>query len=216
MPHLTRFLLANAVLLMPRSSGTADNGGAAADVPQPLSLEERFAKLEADAADAKAAGAENARKLEGLERNNAELLAGNERLSAELAAAKTTPAPTIDPRAAPAAHAGPASAPPPDELEFAVNDRVQLVPPQKGILGVDCSILRIEVTPAMAPESMPKGTIVAAKRAPRFFDENPMIEVDFDNHGRGEVDVRRLRFVDGFTRAEAGPPVFDPSVIRYG
>lgn len=81
----------------------------------------------------------------------------------------------------------------PDDLVLLeVGARVLLLPPSKGRLNVDCSALRIELTPDDKP--VPGRVIAPLKRA-RYHDEQDTIEVDFDAHGRAVVDALRVRFV---------------------
>lgn len=81
----------------------------------------------------------------------------------------------------------------PDDLVLLeVGARVALLPPSKGRLNVDCSALRIELTPDDKP--VPGRVIAPLKRA-RYHDEQDTIEVDFDSHGRAVVDALRVRFV---------------------
>jgi len=81
---------------------------------------------------------------------------------------------------------------PDDLVRLEVGARVLLLPPSKGRLNVDCSALRIELTPDDKP--VPGRVIAPLKRA-RYHDEQDTIEVDFDSHGRAVVDALRVRFV---------------------
>ena len=97
--------------------------------------------------------------------------------------------------AAPRAWGGPPGEPngnPDHVLMFDVGAKVLLLPPTKGRLSVDCSAMRIELTPDDA--GVP-GRIIAPLKRARYHDEHDTIEVDFDAHGRAVVDALRLKFV---------------------
>lgn len=81
---------------------------------------------------------------------------------------------------------------PNDAVLLDVGARVELLPPSKGRLSVDCSALRIELTPDDKPVP---GVVIAKLKRARYHDEQDTIEVDFDAHGRAVVDALRIRFV---------------------
>ncbi len=87
---------------------------------------------------------------------------------------------------------GEANGNPDDVTLLEVGARVVLLPPSKGRLNVDCSALRIELTPDDKPVP---GVVIAKLKRARYHDEQDTIEVDFDSHGRAVVDALRIRFV---------------------
>lgn len=97
--------------------------------------------------------------------------------------------------AAPRAWGGPPGEPngnPDHVLMFDVGAKVLLLPPTRGRLSVDCSAMRIELTP---DDTGVPGRIIAPLKRARYHDEHDTIEVDFDAHGRAVVDALRLKFV---------------------
>lgn len=57
-----------------------------------------------------------------------------------------------------------------------------------GPAAVDCSVLRVELRPG---ETV-RGRVVSDERAPLSIGEPPMVLVDFDGHGLGDIDARKL------------------------